>query len=353
MWRNSANEKGMRHIFSAIAALFALTSAYVWDVGQTGVGTFNRNVCELLRRHAPVPEDCGIDNWILALWAALVAVSVIYLLWQVSRWIWKHIGDLNSTIEGAQSETSTPLQAVEAALAEEMRLFQSDLVIRNIWFQVAHLDSENILHINIDMTNSTREPVNLIRIEGNIFVSKDIEGKSPYKLTPPQLSHHRISQFPPGQDFSFILSQEVPSQFVRDWQNATYNLDFRNLNIVMQSVANSNKIVRLPAIGDHANPANRKALAQPIDHGDQAAGISGVPGPHLGAHQVWLSWILFHGARFQRYSVLSGCDELHLLREGAARGSPHSRTYYPHRAQGILQTAQWVMQRLRRYYQEI
>src|SRR5271165_2837490 len=37
------------------------------------------------------------------------------------------------------------------------------------------------------------------------------------------------------------------------------------------------------AIGDNANPANGKALAQPVDHRDQTAGIRGVPGPHLGA----------------------------------------------------------------------
>ena len=39
------------------------------------------------------------------------------------------------------------------------------------------------------------------------------------------------------------------------------------------------------AVGDDAHPADRKALAQPIDHGDQAAGVGGVPGPHLGAHR--------------------------------------------------------------------
>ena len=39
------------------------------------------------------------------------------------------------------------------------------------------------------------------------------------------------------------------------------------------------------AIGDDANPANRKALAQPVDHRDQAARIGGVPRPHLGAHR--------------------------------------------------------------------
>jgi hypothetical protein len=129
---------------------------------------------------------------------------------------------------------------------DDLDIFQNDLVIRNIWFQIGSLDNDCILHINIDITNRTREPVNLIAVEGNILVSKNNERKSFYKLTEPRLTYHRISQIPPDREFSFILSQEVPSKFVRDWQTSTYYLNFGKLNIIMQSVTKPNKTVRLP-----------------------------------------------------------------------------------------------------------
>ena len=39
------------------------------------------------------------------------------------------------------------------------------------------------------------------------------------------------------------------------------------------------------AIGDDADPVDRKALAQPVDRGDQAAHVGGVSGPHFGAYR--------------------------------------------------------------------
>lgn len=95
MYGQSCYENGMRHFLSAIAFLFALTTAYVWNVGATGVVTFNRNVCVLARRHIPsIPEDCQLDDWIMYLWAGLFSVSVILLLWQAGRliynWVRRH-----------------------------------------------------------------------------------------------------------------------------------------------------------------------------------------------------------------------------------------------------------------------
>jgi hypothetical protein len=85
-------KKGMRHFLSAVAFLFALTTPYVWNVGATGVVTFNRNVCDLARRHiSSIPEDCRLDDWIIYLWAALFILSLFALFWEVGRLIGKYL----------------------------------------------------------------------------------------------------------------------------------------------------------------------------------------------------------------------------------------------------------------------
>ena len=78
---------------------------------------------------------------------------------------------------------------------------------------------------------------------------------------------------------SGIVEDEVAHELVRALTNAqdieeTARLEFGNRFGADHA-----------AIGDDANPADAKALAQPIDHRDQAARIGGVPRPHLRAHR--------------------------------------------------------------------
>jgi hypothetical protein len=71
-----------------IALLTSLISAYVWSVSQSGVGTVNRNVCELLRRHfANVSVNCSIDDWIFRGSGIVFCFCILYLLWHVSSYL--------------------------------------------------------------------------------------------------------------------------------------------------------------------------------------------------------------------------------------------------------------------------
>ena len=80
-----------------------------------------------------------------------------------------------------------------------------------------------------------------------------------------------------GNEGSGIVEDEVAHELVRALTNAQDIEETARLQFGDRLGADH------AAIGDDANPANRKALAQPIDHRDQAAGIGGVSGPHLGA----------------------------------------------------------------------
>ncbi len=86
-----------------------------------------------------------------------------------------------------------------------------------------------------------------------------------------------LFRFVERNEGSGIVEDEVVHQLVRALANAQDIEETARLQFGDRLGADH------AAIGDHANPTNRKALAQPIEHGDQAAGISGIPGPHLRA----------------------------------------------------------------------
>ena len=242
MWRIPRYEKGMRVSFRIVAVVLAAASIYLAAALSSGPDATNANLCALLQRipwmdgSACVPM---LGRYVLVAVSIIAAICIIAVIIDVVIWTRSRKSSQSHISEDQEKHSSSqPL--------DDLDLFQNDLVIRNIWFQIGRLDNDSILDINIDITNRTREPVNFIAVEGNILVSKDNERKSYYKLTEPRLTHHRISQIPPGREFSFILSQEVPSKIVRDWQNSTYYFDFGKLNIIMQSVTMPNKTVRLP-----------------------------------------------------------------------------------------------------------
>jgi hypothetical protein len=157
-------------------------------------------------------------------WALVTALVLIFLILDGSYRVAAREADEKATLDAplnslAQSRSHISEDQEKhrgSQPLDEFHVFRNDLVIRNIWFQIGNLDKDGILHINIEITNRTRDGVNLIAVEGNILVSNDNERKSFYKLAEPRLTHHRISQIPPGREFNFILSQEVPSKFGQD-----------------------------------------------------------------------------------------------------------------------------------------
>lgn len=247
-----------KRLISGCALLFAITSAYVWNVGQTGVSTFNHNLCELLRRHGPIPDECNIDNWILVLWAVLATTAVLFLIYQVvafgiralgfgTRYVQEQKKDSDEDNRlGAKEQTSaTPVEPKDTDEEEQLLLFQKRLVVQ-MRCQAPNLDSDNVLYINVNVKNVNQDPANLIAIRGNILCSWDMRQERRGIPELPYLKNQTINHIPSGSDFNFTIAQELPPQLVKDWQGKTLYLFFTKLDIVVQSAANSNISVRLP-----------------------------------------------------------------------------------------------------------
>jgi hypothetical protein len=75
-----------------ISGLFVVTFGFAWTVGQAGLETTNRNLCELVTAvwHRPF-VDCQFATWIVWLWGIGTIVAVAFLIFDGVRWIFKRI----------------------------------------------------------------------------------------------------------------------------------------------------------------------------------------------------------------------------------------------------------------------
>lgn len=70
-----------------ISALFVMTFGFAWTVGQAGLETTNRNLCELVTALSPVAvRDCHVANWIVWLWGLGAVAAFIFLIVDITRW---------------------------------------------------------------------------------------------------------------------------------------------------------------------------------------------------------------------------------------------------------------------------
>lgn len=110
----------MRQLLAIIAALFSVSAPYVWTVGQNGVASVNRNICELIKRHiSTLTTNCEIDNWLLYAWFAAIFASILYLLWITIQYFRKptnrkciHTGasSVRNYVRAAPEETKQPFK---------------------------------------------------------------------------------------------------------------------------------------------------------------------------------------------------------------------------------------------------
>src|SRR5262245_6951089 len=78
----------MRWTLRILSGLCVLTFGYVWTVGQAGLNSTNKNLCELWNAVWPWPwESCAFHTAILMLWAVAAIVSLTFLITELVRWL--------------------------------------------------------------------------------------------------------------------------------------------------------------------------------------------------------------------------------------------------------------------------
>jgi TIR domain len=134
----------------------------------------------------------------------------------------------------------------------ERHHFGRALNVRNMWVQMPDLKNSRI-HINIDLFNGNVEDIYLQGINGRISVIRSEKPGSKTNvgnLITPSFFEMKRNHIPAHDEFSFTLTQELPEKLAEalsNWdENVEYVLDFENLNIIVQSTTNSEKLARLP-----------------------------------------------------------------------------------------------------------
>src|SRR5215510_6628095 len=70
--------------FRIFSALTVATLAYVWTVGQAGLETTNKNVCQLANSFVPL-NDCEVHYWFVGLWIAGFAAAMAFIAVDFAR----------------------------------------------------------------------------------------------------------------------------------------------------------------------------------------------------------------------------------------------------------------------------
>ena len=94
----------MRNLVRAsMLAAIALSGGFTWTVGQSGLSATNRNLCELWAS-LPIPAypKCEFQNFLVYVWMAVAAMSVIWIGYEVICWFRRR---------SARRATETPITA--------------------------------------------------------------------------------------------------------------------------------------------------------------------------------------------------------------------------------------------------
>lgn len=76
-----------RLAIKCVAIVFVLSSGYIWTVGQSGLPTVNKNLCDLWNSLSPSKvEDCAFEWVILGLWQLIFAVAILLLIFEAISW---------------------------------------------------------------------------------------------------------------------------------------------------------------------------------------------------------------------------------------------------------------------------
>jgi hypothetical protein len=211
------------------------------------------HLCALLQRlpwlsgNACLPV---LGHYALMVVSIVAAVCFIALLIDWGVWFHKRRKSLHPKPQDDQTQIRARSSAGPNAVAENhvaRRPFLAGVHVHKMQFQTSKLESEKILHITVYLFNGTGEEPNLIQTGGTITVHrKERPTEGTMKLPRPHFVGMTTAKIPADKEFYFSLAQDVPSRFVNDLNGQVYVLNFKELNIRVQSVANPINIDRLP-----------------------------------------------------------------------------------------------------------
>jgi len=103
-----------------ISGLLVMTFGFAWTVGQAGLETTNRNLCDLVAAvsHQPI-VDCHFANWIVWLWGLGALAAFVFLVVDVSRWLLGRRSPATAD-QGDFSEHVPDVRVADSAAAAEL-----------------------------------------------------------------------------------------------------------------------------------------------------------------------------------------------------------------------------------------
>ena len=107
----------MRLALRVLSVLLAVTTPFIWTVGQTGLPQADKNLCELARAwfgSAFVAEECAAHNWFWYLWIFGGCLGAIFLTFEFLRWLSRR---LTRSPDGSVRRANTTSAAVEKSAA--------------------------------------------------------------------------------------------------------------------------------------------------------------------------------------------------------------------------------------------
>jgi len=80
----------MRWSLRILSGLTIMTAPYIWTVGQTGLESANRNLCDLLSTASPWPlPSCKFHMTYLGLWVIGILVAIAFAMFDTTRYVKK------------------------------------------------------------------------------------------------------------------------------------------------------------------------------------------------------------------------------------------------------------------------
>jgi hypothetical protein len=121
-----------------ISWVWVVTVGLTWTVGQAGVDSTERNLCELAAKiwRAPIP-NCHIETWMVGFWEAGAILAVLFLLADAARWAIRRRATIT---RDAQKDHLTKIRLKFTSLTTEIIGFHAEEKRRSTPKSMAGLD---------------------------------------------------------------------------------------------------------------------------------------------------------------------------------------------------------------------
>jgi hypothetical protein len=230
-----------------ISALVVMTFGFAWTVGQAGLETTNRNLCDLARAvwFRPI-ADCQIANWIVWLWGIGAIFALVFLIADGTRWVLRRRGQPKSRWRNVPA-TESNLSAYIRSSTLVQRL--DDEIARNEKLQIkpdettAILEQENARFFGItdvaridELLEENQEAV--LRIASYSFredhISRGASIACLFDVLGAQLGEDRLREL----------------NMLRQWQHITDSGIQNRINAYSEFIKNHKIKVRVPLVPD-------------------------------------------------------------------------------------------------------